>query len=169
MNPEHFLQYIVVDALRILGAYDQRMSTSAGIALVLGTAMVESDLKYLQQLKGGPAIGVFQMEPATHLSIWQDFLPDFPELSDLVEQTALTWSLDERPDPSEMRWNLRYATVMCRIRYWWAKEKLPDLDAYALAGYHERHYNTATGALGRTPELEAVPIFKRAIGYVEKL
>ena len=40
--------------------------------LILGTALQESNLRYLRQLGDGPARGVYQMEPATHDDIWDN-------------------------------------------------------------------------------------------------
>lgn len=167
MNPAHFLRYIIVETLTFLADYDKRFDSPAARALLLGTAMVESDLKHLQQHGTGPAAGFFQMEPATHDDIWRTYLAYNPELRDLVASCAITWTDDDMPAPGEMRWNLRYAAVMARLRYWRAKERLPDLHPMALAGYHERHYNSRLGALGRTPELEAVPTFTRAVALVK--
>src|SRR5260221_162978 len=46
----------------------------APVELLLGTALQESGLTYRVQLGGGPARGLFQMEPNTHDDIWDNFL-----------------------------------------------------------------------------------------------
>ena len=46
-------------------------ASPAARALLLGTAAQESAMgRYIRQLRGGPALGIFQMEPATHDDIW---------------------------------------------------------------------------------------------------
>ena len=42
--------------------------------LVLGTAIVESGLTYLKQHGDGPALGLWQVEPATHDELYTNFL-----------------------------------------------------------------------------------------------
>lgn len=163
MNPTEFLQYVIAEALEYLSDYDQRFDSPAARALLLGTAMVESDLKHLQQIRG-PAAGVFQMEPTTHDDIWTTFLAFNPELHDLVASCATTWTDQDIPNVGELRWNLRYAAVMARLKYWRAKERMPDLQPMALAGYHKRVYNSALGA---TEIEKSVPIFTRAMTIVE--
>jgi hypothetical protein len=123
--------------------------------------MIESGLKHLQQLNGGPAMGLWQCEPRTHDDIWRNFLAFRPDWHSAVREVCA-----RDPAPSEMRHNLLYACVMARLVYWRAKERLPDMDPYGLAGYHERHFNSLHGSLGRTPELEGVETFRQAIRYV---
>lgn len=164
MNPAHFLRYVITETLAFLADYDNRFDSLPARALLLGTAMVESELKHLQQHGTGPAVGFFQMEPATHADIWITFLAYNAELHDLVASCATTWTEDDMPNVGEMRWNLRYAAVMARLKYWRARERMPDLQPMALAGYHKRIYNTA---LGKTEIEKSVPIFTRAVALVE--
>ena len=60
---------IVKPALEAIGYY-----SPAAEALIMGTAAQESHLKYVKQLGDGPALGLFQMEPATHDDIWANYL-----------------------------------------------------------------------------------------------
>lgn len=53
--------YVVRPVLRVMSAWSQPAED-----LVMGTAAQESRLTYLRQLGGGPALGLWQMEPATH-------------------------------------------------------------------------------------------------------
>ena len=62
---------VTEDVLARLGLpYD----TQPGRRLVLGTAAVESDLRFLYQIGRGPARGICQMEPATALDIWRNWM-----------------------------------------------------------------------------------------------
>lgn len=50
-------------ALRFLPA---ALNTPAQVRLVLGIGNKETQYRYLHQIGGGPALGPWQMEPATH-------------------------------------------------------------------------------------------------------
>jgi hypothetical protein len=67
-----FVRATIGPVLRQLGLDEYRMQ--AAEELLLGTALQESGLIYRRQLNNGPALGLFQMEPATHDDIWADFL-----------------------------------------------------------------------------------------------
>lgn len=110
--------------------------------LLMGTAAVESKLgTYLVQLSNGPAKGVFQMEPATHDDIWDNFLSFRPELvQDILSSLGLVW----RPGASRMVWDLRYAAIMARMHYLRVPEKLPS-SVRGQAEYWKKYYNTALG------------------------
>jgi hypothetical protein len=117
--------------------------------LVLGTAIQESLLVHRRQLGNGPAVGLFQMEPATHDDCWVNFLDFRPGLANLVRATL---AAGEQPVASTMVNNDRYAAAMCRVRYLRAPGALPAADdVAAIAGYWKLHYNTPLGA-GTPPE-----------------
>jgi len=117
--------------------------------LVLGTGIQESLLIHRQQLGGGPALGLFQMEPATHNDCWSNYLRFRVELAKKVKQTL---DPGQAPVSSTLRTNDRYAAAMCRVRYIRARPPLPTdpTDIEALASYWKEHYNTPLGA--GTPE-----------------
>lgn len=138
IHPEHLRLHIVRPTLMALDLF-----SPAAENLLLGTAAQESRLgHYLVQLGGGPARGIFQMEPATHLDLWENFLIWRGDLQKRV--MAMRFSV--AADAEEMVWNLRYATAMCRIHYLRVKEALPDADdVEGLARYWKRTYNTELG------------------------
>jgi len=134
-----FRRLVVRPALNHIGLW-----SAAAENLVLGTAMHESLLIWIKQISG-PALGVFQMEPATHRDIHESFLRYKRELQRSVLSTAAPFPGDF-PDSSELVWNLRYAAAMCRIHYLRVPAPLPrENDAYALTEYWKRHYNTVAG------------------------
>lgn len=150
INVKHFRKHIIRPTLKQMG-----MHSKAAENLLLGTAIVESNLAYLHQI-GGIAIGLYQMEPATHDDIWGNYLKYRPELSAKVEQflSPNFGKIDQ------LRGNLHYATAMARIHYWRVPEPLPRPDdAMGLARYHKEHYNTH---LGKTDVTKSVDIFRLA-------
>jgi hypothetical protein len=101
--------------------------------LVLGTGIQESLLTFRQQLGGGPALGLFQMEPATHDDCWNNFLKFRAALASKVKQTL---DAGQKPMAATMKVNDRYAAAMCRVRYIRVSAALPNQDDIeAIANY----------------------------------
>lgn len=119
------------------------MYSEAAVNLLLGTAAQESAFgTYIKQVGGGPALGVFQMEPATHDDIWDNYI---------MYQGRLRLRLDnivkyEYIESKELQWNLKYAIAMARLQYYRRPEPLPSKqDIPALAAYWKQWYNTPKG------------------------
>lgn len=128
------------------------MSSPAAINLLLGTALMESRLKHLIQKPNGPALGLYQMEPATHKDIWDNFLKYKQALAERVGGLIAPSPESE----TQLKTNLSYATAMCRIHYYRAPTKLPDAeDLEGLSNYWKKYYNTELGA-GKPEEFREV-------------
>ncbi|RFD18931.1 hypothetical protein DY926_13985, partial [Komagataeibacter melaceti] len=61
---------VIAPTLTLIG-----MGGRAAVNLLAGTALAESGCRRLVQDGGGPALGLWQMEPFTHDDIWKTFLP----------------------------------------------------------------------------------------------
>ena len=124
--------------------------------LLIGTALQESRCHYLKQLAGGPAVGIYEMEPASYDDIYANFLTFQPDLRAKVNALATA------PRSAEhMIWNLKYATAMARCQYRRSKYALPaSEDALGLATMWKQVYNTPLGA---GTVAEALPHFERAV------
>ncbi len=134
INIPQFRANIVRPTLEAIGAHNRVAED-----LVLGTALQESNLHYLRQLNQGPARGVYQMEPATHDDIWEDYLAFRAELRTHVS----AFLAPEQGRVDQLVWNLAYATAMCRVHYLRVPHPLPDPgDIRAMGEYWKRHYNT---------------------------
>lgn len=134
------------------------MHSEAAVVLLLGTAAQESAFgTYLRQIGGGPALGVFQMEPATEADIWHNYLTFRINLQDVIFKACGV----ARPDPWALESNLGYQAIMARIHYRRVPESLPAADDVpALARYWKAHYNTPAG---RGTELEFLANFHRYV------
>jgi hypothetical protein len=146
LDLEQFAQYIIRPTLADLGLY----SVQAG-NLLLGTAMVESGLKYVRQLGGGPALGVYQMEPATYHDIFRNYLDYRPALRTKVKVYGNY--------EGDLVGNLKYATALARIHYLRVPDAIPTKATY-MAGYHKRWYNTL---LGKTDVGESIKVFRKVV------
>lgn len=138
LNLPDFLQYVVRPTLRFL---DPAIPYSlAAERLLLGTAIHESGLQYLDQTAAGPgpALGLFQMEGPTHLDIWTNFLAFRPALAEKIRALRA-----EHPSGLEqLRTNMAYACAMARTLYFRSPAILPDADnLQALAALAKRVFN----------------------------
>lgn len=159
IDPKQFVRYIIRPTLRRIDLW-----SPAAEILVLGTALVESRLRYVDQIdkanNPGPAFGVFQMEGPTHADIHRNFLRFHRELSNQVVRLA-SWYSGDFPDSGEMVFNMAYATAMCRMHYRRLKQALPAAsDAVAMTAFHKQHFNTV---LGKTKVEESIQHFRFAI------
>lgn len=149
INVAQFRVEIVRPALQSIGLWSE-----AAENLVLGTGVQESLLAWVRQRNAGPALGFYQMEPATASDICHRFLSAKAELSMALGKA--TWphiahppgySHLSKPDIARLLVeDMRFSTIMCRLRYWMMPAKLPDAnDIEGLAGYWKRYYNTPLG------------------------
>lgn len=108
--------------------------------LLMGTAAIESSLgTQLVQEQGGPALGVFMIEPAS-LATLQDQLS--PELAAFVNG-LLPPGADVK---ARIVTDLMLAAVICRLFYWVVPKPLPANTVSGLWSYYKTYYNTAAGA-----------------------
>lgn len=110
--------------------------------LLVGTAVQESGLRFLQQRGGGSARGIYQIEPETEADVHDRFLKFRAGLDEKV--AALLSAAPSRAE--QLVCNLSYATAIARIIYYRCPEPLPDSeDAVALGRYWKRYFNTDRG------------------------
>lgn len=156
INAKDLKDLVVVPILRHLGVW-----SPVRVALTLGTAAQESLMgKYLKQING-PALGIYQCEPATHRDIWENYLeyrPDLAQKCKDLSYKAQTWA--ERHE--QLSTNLAYATAICAVHYLRVPESLPDSkDVYELSRYWKSYYNTP---LGKGTTAEFAENYKRYVG-----
>lgn len=132
---EHIRTEVIRPTLEYLG-----MWSNAAESLVLGTGIYESNFSYLKQVGGGPALGYYQIEPATHADLYENFLAYHTEI-----KTKLVRLLGMTPTPTEqLVSNLRYTTAVCRLIYYRHPEPLPE-DIGGMAMLYKKWYNTPGG------------------------
>jgi len=152
IDPRQFRNYVIRPTLTHLG-----LGGLAAENLLLGTAATESGLVDLHQIQG-PALGLYQCEPATHDDIWHSWLAGRKPYDRLVGEL-----MTGQPELEQLVTNLAYATAICRIHYYRQPEALPAADdARGLAAYHKLWYNSLLGA---TDPNESVVNFERAIQW----
>ena len=118
--------------------------STAAENLLLGTALAESGLRVVKQMKGGDALSFFQVEPKTYIDCLRYL--STPRCKHLKDKILAACFMDVFPDASALQWNLRLATLIARTKYWMKKEPLPESnDADGLCKYYKKHYNTSLG------------------------
>jgi hypothetical protein len=136
-----FRQFVVEPTLA-----DLDMGGEPAVRLLTATALQESRLTYLRQLEQGPALGIYQMEPATHDDIWTNYLDYRSQLVRKIRE------LTPYSSASVMLYDMRYATIMARLHYRRVPERLPEADDLeGMADYWKKYYNTEEGQ-GTTAE-----------------
>lgn len=114
--------------------------------LLLGTMAAESDMGRYNKQRPGPALGIYQMEPATQQDIWKNYLPAKKEMRKKIE--ASMWPMV--PKKTQLQHNIKYATLMAVAQYTRACDRkninVPkDQDPWSLAWMWKMAYNTKNG------------------------
>lgn len=145
----------VQPALAALPATLNSLSAQQG---VLGIGNAESaGYRYMKQIGQGPALGFWQMEPATHDDAWANFIRFRPTL-----QNALLGVLGGRAVSAQRLVDTPlYAACLCRVQLYRAPASLPPANnAAAWASFWKTHYNTKKGA---GVVAQASPYFQEAM------
>ena len=112
------------------------------VDLVYKTGNAETGYRHLKQMGGGPAIGFWQVEPATLIDIMDNYVKFRPKLA--VRLTSL--GFDKRDMEVRVMGNIALQAVFCRLKYKRDKYPLPKSnDLKGQAEYWKRVYNTHLG------------------------
>lgn len=125
------------------------------VNLLLGTAAQESQMgHFIRQLFAGPALGIFQMEPATfndHLT----YLARNPKLKEKIIKASGVTELTAE----QLEWNIALAICMARVHYYRKPTFIPTT-IEGMAVYWKRYYNTH---LGKGTEAEFIINYKKYV------
>ena len=147
INAKQFKIHVIIPTLQGMAVAFAGAASPAAANLLLGTCFHESlGGTYLVQAGGGPARGLYQMEPATELDIWKNYLR-------LQKQLRLDYMLNmvghrlEEKRPLLLL-DLEYQTAMARLKYYRHNFTWPEnpKDVEALGQIWKRVYNTRHGA-----------------------
>jgi hypothetical protein len=121
----------------VLAALD--MGGDVAEKLVLGTAAQESGFAALHQRGGGPALSLWQIEPATAM----DAMQRAPVEALLKLRAFLGWQLMSPGDViAQLPGNLYLGAAMCRLVYYLKPFRMPQAwDLTVIAAIYKKHYN----------------------------
>ena len=112
------------------------------VDLVYKTGNAETGYRHLKQMGGGPAIGFWQVEPATLIDIMNNYVKYRPEL----EKRLKSLGFSESDMETRVMSNIALQAVFCRLKYKRDKYALPKFnDLKGQAEYWKRVYNTHLG------------------------
>lgn len=153
MNAQQLHDCIIKPTLEYMGG---RYNSVEARFLLLCTAAIESYCGYYIKQVNGPALGIWQMEPATHDDIWRNCdavkQPTNGQGCVLRHRVRL---LEVSPDNdflNDLLVSPMYACAMARLKYSMDPKALPkytggtSLDLDMFYRYYKRVYNTELGA-----------------------
>lgn len=131
-------------------------------------SVIEGKIKK-KQISGGPAQGVFQMEPETERDIWEHYLKFNLDLKEWVESYASIKNphLVKRKAVRDLQFNLKYQIAMARIYYERrAKLEVKSEGSYVLqlALFWKKHWNSPLGKGSVKKAIAKVAFYEKAYG-----
>ena len=131
------IRQIIAWSLKEMGLYSKD-----AIDLVYKTGNAETGYRHLKQMGGGPAIGFWQVEPATLIDIMDNYVKYRPEL----EKRLKSLGFSRNDIETRVMSNIALQAVFCRLKYKRDRYALPKAnDLEAQAKYWKRVYNTHLG------------------------
>lgn len=144
MFPEHLLLYIIRPTLEYMG---EKYHSPAAEQLLMATAAQETLCgRYLHQIKG-PALGIYQMEPATIEDLHRHFINGSINLHFTLVEFRTSAGHQSESNILDVVGNLYYATALARAMYFRFAQPLPEVnDLMGIWKYYKRYWNTNKGA-----------------------
>lgn len=147
-----FRQEIVIPTLSALNIRSPHMAE----LLVFTCATESAGGTYVKQVKG-PALGIYQIEPTTFTDVWTNYILRKP---DVVNMLSLHFGIHRVPQPTDVIYDLRLATIMTLMLYLCRKVNPQDSEISTLWKLYKEFYNTEKGA---AIEAESIKAYKRFI------
>ena len=118
------------------------MYSKDALAMVMRTGMAETGFRHLKQMGDGPALGFFQVEPATIM----DTIDNYVKYRPTIEAHLNEIGFDKKDVAYRMMSNIGLQAAFCRLKYRRDKFAMPSRkDIEAQAKYWKRVYNTKLG------------------------
>lgn len=138
LNNIQFREKIIRPTLLEIDLY----SMDAEEVLIFTLAHESKGGTYLTQVKG-PALGFFQCQPGTYNDNWKRlYANNLPLCSKILNALEC----DKSPTPGHLIFNLKLATIMARIHYYFVPVELPNYtDLEGIWTIYKTYYNTNKG------------------------
>lgn len=139
IDRHQLLQYVIIPILDRLGVGGRDAT-----CLMMVTGEIESGYKYINQLNNGPAKGFWQIEPTTHIDLWENFLRFNPKLASQISH--ITGIHPSKENHNALVWNLAYSLCMARMVYYRQDFHLPNFeDVTGMWNIYKTFYNSREG------------------------
>ena len=141
MNKGQLINHVIIPTLNEI---PKGFSSEAVLAITMIIAHESQRGEYIHQA-GGPALGLIQMEPATHDDTWKhgDSIWRNAEILGIVNSSAR--ECDNHPPAKRLIYDLRYCVFMARQRLFMKPGKLP-ITADVMSEYLKIHWNSINGS-----------------------
>lgn len=141
MNKQQLEDEIVIPTLKQI---PKGYSYSAVTAIMMIIAHESRQGHYIRQGRFGPALGLIQMEPATHNDVWRHGDTIWSNAVKLGIITKMDRIMRRHPAPARLIYDLRYCVFMARQKLFMVPKAFP-VDREGLSKYLKKHWNTAAG------------------------
>ena len=153
IDVNQLIEHVLTPCLNDLQAY-----SNDAIELLVMTCAIESDGGSFIKQVNGPALGIFQMEEATHDDLWHNFLMHDHRRLTLMQ---VHFNCQIFPSANRMVTDLRYAAAMARLLYARFPDRLPDKDDIeGLYDYYKKFYNTEKGKSKKAPSIKKYTTYR---------
>lgn len=147
MDAQQLLDNIIKPTLEYMGGnYDSKNARM----LLLSTAAIESECGYYINQIGGPAMGIWQMEPDTLHDIYDNcdaIATNRTEMYKILDSLDLFEATKDDDLAQSLVISPMYACAMARLKYSMDPKRLPDCNNIRkVYDYYKRIYNTPLGA-----------------------
>ena len=152
MDIDQLIKHIIEPSIKSIDKYSKD-----AVYLLVGTCAAESQLAEFVKQIGGPALGIYQMEPKTYYDIIDNYIQYDHSLTIKIFDTEGVIS------PAEtLIYDLKLSTIFARLQYARFKEPLPAWNNFSdQAVYWKKYYNTAQGKGTVEKYLNANPFYKK--------
>lgn len=141
MNSDQVRHSLIRPILTAMGEHTPCKRSDAAENLLMGTWAHESRGGHFIKQERGPALGIFQIEPATAHSLLEHYVARRKPFVDFIARYSTQQTIEE-----QLITNLAFQVIIARLVYYPKPQALPDAaDIIALAGYWKTHYNTSLG------------------------
>jgi hypothetical protein len=154
INARDLRDLVIIPTLKEMDKLWPGAYTPQAVNLLVGVAYKESLIDdpndgiqgrstHLKQLSG-PALGIYQIEPATHDDNWITYLNSRPDKAEYMHRLMRPRAFDSpQAFHEELVDNLRYATAQARLKFWRREIAWPTnpKDIEALGVIWDQAYN----------------------------
>ena len=139
INKNQLINDIIKPSLECVGLYSED-----AVHLLKAICVHESNAgTYVKQING-PALGIFQIEPATYKDLVFYLKSSRPDLRNMILDIYKIGLLPHA-DSGQLVWDLRFSVIMARVFFLRIPEPLPGKNIAKIATYWKKYYNTPKG------------------------
>lgn len=145
MKPQVLVDYIIKPSLAHLATIKLKADSPASRQFMLAVAAIESRCgEYFKQMGNGPALGIWQVEPATSDDIYEHYLSGEIDLRDCIDSMMVqVW----HPGVQQHIVSPMYNCAIARMCVYRQADPMPDFgDKDGMWSLYKKYFNSSLGA-----------------------